>query len=127
MLSTRRDLFPPELADELAKLQDKVAPFPGEQAQQLIEQALGLHDISDLFSDFQITPLASASIAQVHTARLRQPDGSLADVVIKVIRPGYPAANSGRFSPDGRYRRDGGQFFTRWQKTAATRSGGRIP
>ena len=87
MLSTRRDLFPPELADELAKLQDKVAPFPGEQAQQLIEQALGLHHISELFSDFQVTPLASASIAQVHTARLQQPDGSLADVVIKVIRP----------------------------------------
>lgn len=87
MLSTRRDLFPPELADELAKLQDKVAPFPGEQAQLLIEQALGLQQISELFSDFQVTPLASASIAQVHTARLRQADGSLADVVIKVIRP----------------------------------------
>jgi ubiquinone biosynthesis protein len=87
MLSTRRDLFPPELADELAKLQDKVAPFDGAQAQQLIEKALGLQDISDLFSDFAVTPLASASIAQVHTARLKLPDGTLADVVIKVIRP----------------------------------------
>lgn len=87
MLSTRRDLFPPELADELAKLQDKVEPFDGAQAQHLIEKALGLSDISELFCDFAVTPLASASIAQVHTARLRQPDGTLADVVIKVIRP----------------------------------------
>lgn len=87
MLSTRRDLFPPELADELAKLQDKVEPFDGAQAQQLIEKALGLTDIHELFCDFAVTPLASASIAQVHTARLKQPDGSVADVVIKVIRP----------------------------------------
>lgn len=88
MLSTRRDLFAPEIADELAKLQDKVAPFAGEDAKKLIEHALELHDIADLFVDFAITPLASASIAQVHTAKLRQTDGSLADIVIKVIRPG---------------------------------------
>jgi len=88
MLSTRRDLFAPEIADELAKLQDKVAPFPGEAAKQLIEQALMLGDISELFADFDIMPLASASIAQVHTAKLRQADGGLADIVIKVIRPG---------------------------------------
>ena len=87
MLSTRRDLFAPEIADELAKLQDQVAPFPGEAAKQLIEQALELGDIAELFADFDMTPLASASIAQVHTAKLRQDDGSLADVVIKVIRP----------------------------------------
>lgn len=87
MLSTRRDLFPAELADELAKLQDQVAPFPGEQAQQLIEQALELNSITELFSDFSITPLASASIAQVHTAILKLPTGDTADVVIKVIRP----------------------------------------
>ena len=87
MLSTRRDLFAPEIADELAKLQDQVAPFPGEAAKQLIEQALELSDIAELFADFDLTPLASASIAQVHTAKLRQDDGSLADVVIKVIRP----------------------------------------
>jgi len=87
MLSTRRDLFAPEIADELAKLQDQVAPFPGEAAKQLIEQALELADIAELFADFDLTPLASASIAQVHTAKLRQDDGSLADVVIKVIRP----------------------------------------
>lgn len=87
MLSTRRDLFAPEIADELAKLQDQVAPFTGEAAKQLIEQALELGDIAELFADFDLTPLASASIAQVHTAKLRQDDGSLADVVIKVIRP----------------------------------------
>lgn len=87
MLSTRRDLFAPEIADELAKLQDQVAPFPGEAAKQLIEQALELADIAELFADFDLTPLASASIAQVHTAKLRQDDGSFADVVIKVIRP----------------------------------------
>ncbi len=87
MLSTRRDLFAPEIADELAKLQDQVAPFPGAAAKQLIEQALELADIAELFADFDLTPLASASIAQVHSAKLRQDDGSLADVVIKVIRP----------------------------------------
>lgn len=88
MLSTRRDLFPPHLADELAKLQDQVAPFDGHLAQQLIEQALELSDINQLFADFSVQPLASASIAQVHTARLKLADDQQADVVIKVIRPG---------------------------------------
>ncbi|RVT44383.1 ubiquinone biosynthesis regulatory protein kinase UbiB [Rheinheimera sediminis] len=87
MLSTRRDLFPAQWVDELAKLQDKVEAFPGEQARQLIIQQLGLHEITDLFERFDEIPLASASIAQVHTAQLKQADGSLADVVIKVIRP----------------------------------------
>ncbi|GAA0565403.1 ubiquinone biosynthesis regulatory protein kinase UbiB [Rheinheimera aquimaris] len=115
MLSTRRDLFPPHLADELAKLQDKVPPFDGAQAQQLIEQALELEDIAQLFSGFEQTPLASASIAQVHSARLIQPDGNLADVVIKVIRPDIRqqiladlalmetlADAAARFLPDGK-------------------------
>ena len=87
MLSTRRDLFPAQWVDELAKLQDKVEAFPGEQARQLIIQQLGLQQIDDLFERFDETPLASASIAQVHTAQLKQADGTLADVVIKVIRP----------------------------------------
>lgn len=87
MLSTRRDLFPEQWVDELAKLQDKVEAFPGEQAKELIIQQLGLQQISDLFQQFDEKPLASASIAQVHTAQLIQADGSLADVVIKVIRP----------------------------------------
>lgn len=115
MLSTRRDLFPPHLADELAKLQDKVPPFDGAQAQQLIEQALGLQRIDQLFLDFAQIPLASASIAQVHTARLQQADGSVADVVIKVIRPDIEqqiladlalmdtlADAAARFLPDGK-------------------------
>lgn len=115
MLSTRRDLFPPQLADELAKLQDKVAPFDGRQAQLLIQQALGLHDINELFSEFAVTPLASASIAQVHTARLRLADGTAPEVVIKVIRPDIEqqiqadlalmadlAIAAARFLPDGK-------------------------
>ncbi len=87
MLSTRRDLFPGQWVDELAKLQDKVEAFPGDQARKLIIQQLGLANITDLFEQFDETPLASASIAQVHSAQLKQADGTLADVVIKVIRP----------------------------------------
>src|SRR5690554_8166996 len=71
MLSTRRDLLPADIANELAMLQDKVKAFPGEQAQQLIEQALGVRDIAEVFADFSVQPLASASIAQVHTATLK--------------------------------------------------------
>ena len=88
MLSTRRDLLPPDIADELAILQDKVAPFDGEQAQLLIEKALGIRSIDDLFDDFSKTPLASASIAQVHAAKLKINNQ---EVVIKVIRPNIEA------------------------------------
>jgi ubiquinone biosynthesis protein len=87
MLSTRRDLLPPDIANELAKLQDRVKPFPGDQAQALIEKALDIHSIDELFSDFEQTPLASASIAQVHTARLRFGEDAGQQIVIKVIRP----------------------------------------
>ena len=83
ILSTRRDMIPPDIADELALLQDQVTPFPGEQAQTIIEEALG-QPIAELFQSFDTTPLASASIAQVHAATL--PDGD--EVVIKVVRPG---------------------------------------
>ncbi len=83
MMSTRRDLFPAHLADQLALLQDKVSPFDGQLAKQQMEQALG-GDLSQWFSDFDIEPLASASIAQVHTARLKE-NGR--EVVLKVIRP----------------------------------------
>ncbi|MBD1583289.1 ubiquinone biosynthesis regulatory protein kinase UbiB [Pseudoalteromonas sp. S16_S37] len=86
MLSTRRDLLPLEVAEELALLQDKVAPFDGAQAQKLIENALQIKDINELFSEFEQTPLASASIAQVHTATLVD-KGQEKEVVIKVIRP----------------------------------------
>ncbi len=84
MLSTRRDLLPPDIADELARLQDKVLPFDGEQARDIIIAALGIQSIDDLFYDFDTTPLASASIAQVHTAKLKS---NQQDVVVKVIRP----------------------------------------
>ena len=82
-VSTRRDLLPPDIADELAKLQDRVPPFPGSIARQIIERAHG-RPINEIFSRFDETPLAAASIAQVHTARL--PDGQ--EVVVKVLRPG---------------------------------------
>ncbi|NNJ90506.1 MAG: ubiquinone biosynthesis regulatory protein kinase UbiB [Gammaproteobacteria bacterium] len=82
MVSTRRDLLPDDIADELVKLQDKVPPFSGKQAVAQIEKALG-SPVSELFLEFDETPLASASIAQVHTAQLL--DGT--DVVVKVLRP----------------------------------------
>ncbi|WP_417615713.1 ubiquinone biosynthesis regulatory protein kinase UbiB [Oceanisphaera sp.] len=82
MLSTRRDLLPPDIAEELALLQDRVPPFNGVLARQQIETSLGA-PIGELFDDFDETPLASASIAQVHTARLKTGQ----EVVIKVIRP----------------------------------------
>ncbi len=82
ILSTRRDLLPDDIALELAHLQDHVPPFPGSEARVTIEAALGA-PIEEIFQQFDETPLASASIAQVHTAQLR--DGSA--VVIKVLRP----------------------------------------
>ncbi|GAB1621801.1 ubiquinone biosynthesis regulatory protein kinase UbiB [Agarivorans albus] len=84
MMSTRRDLLPPDIADELALLQDQVSPFSGELAKQQIELALE-RPIDELFDDFDMQPLASASIAQVHTATLKE-NGQ--EVVLKVIRPG---------------------------------------
>ncbi len=83
ILSTRRDLLPADIAGELALLQDQVAPFPGVQARVQIEEALA-GPIGDVFAEFDETPLASASIAQVHPARLA--DGR--EVVVKVLRPG---------------------------------------
>ena len=69
ILSTRRDLLPPDVAAELALLQDRVAPFPGEQARALVEAELGA-PVATLFEAFDTQPLASASVAQVHAARL---------------------------------------------------------
>jgi len=83
MLSTRRDLLPGDIADELARLQDRVPPFPGSQAKAMIEERWGL-PVADVIDYFDEQPLASASIAQVHTASLRAGP----DVVIKVLRPG---------------------------------------
>lgn len=83
MISTRRDLLPIHIANALIQLQDNVDPFDGKVAKKLIESALG-QPIEYYFSDFNLTPLASASIAQVHTAVLKS---SKANVVIKVLRP----------------------------------------
>ena len=82
-ISTRRDLLPPEIASELAKLQDAVPPFPAEQAVAILESAYG-QPVDAVFKRFDREPLAAASIAQVHTAELQ--DGT--DVVVKVLRPG---------------------------------------
>ena len=82
-LSTRRDLLPTDIADELAKLQDRVPPFDGAVARAQVEASLG-KPVGELFGSFDEQPLAAASIAQVHTATLI--DGR--EVVVKVLRPG---------------------------------------
>ena len=91
-LSTRPDILPADIAVELTKLQDQVPPFPGELAKAEIERALG-RPVGQLFANFDTTPLASASIAQVHAATLR---GATAgekglEVIVKVLRPGVEA------------------------------------
>jgi ubiquinone biosynthesis protein len=86
MLSTRRDLLPLDIADELAKLQDQVPPFPSELAVQEIERSLGKR-VEELFGSFERQPVASASIAQVHLATLK--DGR--EAAIKVLRPNVEA------------------------------------
>ena len=83
VLSTRRDLLPADLADELAKLQDNVPPFPASEARVLVEQAFG-RPIDAVFARFDAEPVASASIAQVHFGQLK--DGR--EVAVKVLRPG---------------------------------------
>ena len=82
-VSTRRDLLPPDIADELAMLQDRVPPFPAEQAIEIMEKAYG-RSVHEVFSRFDKEPFAAASIAQVHTAALQ--DGT--EVIVKVLRPG---------------------------------------
>ena len=82
MLSTRRDLVPNHIVDELAKLQDNVPPFPNHEARAIIEKSLG-RSVDKVFKHFEKSPLASASIAQVHAATLWDDT----DVIIKVVRP----------------------------------------
>jgi len=83
LLSTRPDLVPDDIVQELNHLQDNVAPFPNEEFQRIVETSLGAN-VGDIFASYEVAPLASASVAQVHTAVLK--DGR--EVVIKVIRPG---------------------------------------
>ena len=83
LLSTRRDLVPPDMIEELSRLQDNVPPFPAELSRELIERAFGRR-IEALFATFDAEPVASASIAQVHFATLH--DGR--EVAVKVLRPG---------------------------------------
>jgi len=83
MLSTRRDLLPTDIADELAKLQDDVPAFSSREAVSLIEASLGA-PADELFADLEEEPMASASVAQVHAATLKSGD----EVVVKVVRPG---------------------------------------
>ncbi|MDM0112940.1 ubiquinone biosynthesis regulatory protein kinase UbiB [Variovorax sp. J22R133] len=87
VLSTRRDLLPADLADELAWLQDRVPPFDSSVAMATIERAFH-RPVSEIFEQFDEVPIASASIAQVHFATMRMPNGVLRDVAVKVLRPG---------------------------------------
>jgi len=88
ILSTRRDLVPADVAEELTLLQDRVAPFDGDAARALVEESLG-RPIAIAFASFDTTPLASASIAQVHAATLPAiGDSAPREVVVKVLRPG---------------------------------------
>ncbi|HET8941084.1 MAG TPA: ubiquinone biosynthesis regulatory protein kinase UbiB [Rudaea sp.] len=109
ILSTRRDLLPVDVAEELALLQDQVPPFPGDQARAAIEAALG-KPIAQLYGDFSTVALASASIAQVHAAQLQ--DGR--DVVVKVLRPGIHA----RVAADVALLRALGELAQRWHPAA---------
>lgn len=110
LLSTRPDLLPPDIVTELNRLQDNVPPFDSEQFRQLVERALGA-PVTETFREFGAQPLASASIAQVHTAILHSGE----DVVIKAVRPGIEkvieqdvalmawfAQIIERFAPDGK-------------------------
>ena len=109
VLSTRRDLVPADIADALSLLQDQVAPFPGSAARAIVEQQLNA-SIGQLYASFDETPLASASIAQVHAATLR--DGR--DVVVKVLRPGIDA----QIARDVKLLRSLGELAQRWHPNA---------
>jgi ubiquinone biosynthesis protein len=110
VISTRPDLLPEDIFEELVKLQDQVPPFPGAEAERIVAEALGAK-LAAHFSEFDTAPVASASVAQVHLARLH--DGS--EVAVKVLRPGIEsvierdvelmyllARLAQRYLPDGR-------------------------
>ena len=87
VLSTRRDLLPPDIADELAFLQDRVPPFSSAVAVGTIERAFG-RPLNEIFVEFTHQPVASASIAQVHFAVIQDRSGVTREVAVKVLRPG---------------------------------------
>ena len=87
VLSTRRDLLPPDIANELAKLQDRVPPFASDVAVGIVERAFG-RTLNDIFVSFERQPVASASIAQVHFAVVKDRNGTEREVAVKVLRPG---------------------------------------
>ncbi|GGH51048.1 putative protein kinase UbiB [Comamonas phosphati] len=91
VLSTRSDLMPPDVAEELAKLQDRVPPFDPQIAADTIERSFK-RPLEQIFVRFEREPVASASIAQVHFAVVRNKDGSESDVAVKVLRPGMKSA-----------------------------------
>ena len=109
VLSTRRDLVPADIADELSQLQDQVPPFSGAEARAIAERELKA-PIGQLYARFDETPLASASIAQVHAATLH--DGS--EVVVKVLRPGIKQ----RIDRDVKLLRSLGELAQRWHPNA---------
>jgi ubiquinone biosynthesis protein len=87
VLSTRRDLLPLDVAEELARLQDRVPPFDSAVAMATVERAFG-RPVDTIFASFERVPVASASIAQVHFATLKDRSGNTRDVAVKVLRPG---------------------------------------
>ncbi|MFL6695299.1 MAG: ubiquinone biosynthesis regulatory protein kinase UbiB [Ramlibacter sp.] len=87
VLSTRRDLLPADVADELARLQDRVPPFDSAVAVAIIERSFR-RPVGTIFETFERVPVASASIAQVHFATLRDKQGRTREVAVKVLRPG---------------------------------------
>jgi ubiquinone biosynthesis protein len=109
VLSTRRDLIPADVADELSLLQDQVPPFPGAEARAIVERELKA-PVETLYAAFDETALASASIAQVHAATLR--DGR--EVVVKVLRPGIQA----QIARDVALLRSLGGLAQRWHPNA---------
>ena len=109
VLSTRRDLVPADIADELALLQDQVPPFPGSEARAIVERELKA-SVTTLYSSFDETALASASIAQVHAATLH--DGRA--VVVKVLRPGIEK----KIARDISLLRSLGELAQRWHPNA---------
>ncbi|MHA6205873.1 ubiquinone biosynthesis regulatory protein kinase UbiB [Dyella soli] len=109
VLSTRRDLVPADIAEELAQLQDRVPPFPGAEARAIVERELKA-PVGALYARFDEVPLASASIAQVHAATLH--DGS--EVVVKVLRPGIDK----QIDRDVKLLRSLGELAQRWHPNA---------